>query len=173
MRRLPGHPNPVEVEIMAEIEVLIEGGNWPVEAEALVQRAAGAALSALGEDAARVSVLLTDDAAVRKLNAQFRAKDKPTNVLSFPSPEMPGDPAPLLGDLALAGETCAREALDEDKSLPDHLSHLVVHGVLHLCGYDHETAEDAEEMEALEREILASLNIADPYADTDLVGGTA
>jgi probable rRNA maturation factor len=167
----------MKVIALAEIDVLIEGGDWPPESEAIVLRAANAALAALGEAGARVSVLLTDDASVQKLNAQFRAKDKPTNVLSFPSPEIPGDPAPLLGDLALAGETCAREALEESKSLHDHLSHLVVHGVLHLCGYDHETSEEAEEMEALEREILATLTIADPYADTDPIpvfsGGAA
>jgi probable rRNA maturation factor len=158
---------------MADIEVITEAGDWPGEAEAIVIRAAQAALAAVGEEAARLCVLLTDDAAVQKLNASFRAKDKPTNVLSFPAPEIPGDPAPQLGDLALAGETCAREAREEDKTLPDHLSHLVVHGVLHLCGYDHETPQEAEEMEDLEREILASLGIKDPYAETDPVGGAA
>lgn len=156
---------------MADIEVIIEGGGWPPEAERLVERAASAALEACGELGARVCVLLTDDAAVQKLNGQFRAKDKPTNVLSFPAPEIPGDPAPQLGDLALAGETCAREARDEGKSLPDHLSHLVVHGVLHLCGYDHETPEEAEEMEDFEREILNGLGIADPYAESEPAGG--
>lgn len=158
---------------MAETEVLIEGGGWSQEAVGLVQRAAQAALEACGEPDARLCVLLTDDAAVQKLNAQFRAKDKPTNVLSFPAPEIPGDPAPQLGDLALAGETCAREAAEEDKTLPDHLSHLVVHGVLHLCGYDHETPEEAEEMEDFEREILCTLGIADPYADSEPAGGVS
>lgn len=158
---------------MADIEVIIEGGGWPPEAERLVERVASAALEACGEPDARVCVLLTDDAAIQKLNAQFRAKDKPTNVLSFPAPEIPGDPAPQLGDLALAGETCAREARDEGKTLADHLSHLVVHGVLHLCGYDHETAEEAEEMEDFEREILSTLGIADPYAESEPAGGAS
>lgn len=158
---------------MADIDIVTEGGGWPEGAEATVLRAATAALAACGEDSATLCVLLTDDEAVQKLNAQFRGLDKPTNVLSFPAPEIPGDPAPQLGDLALAGQTCAREAVDEGKSLPDHLAHLVVHGVLHLCGYDHETTGDAEEMEAFEREILASLGIADPYADGELAGGVA
>lgn len=158
---------------MADIDVIIEGGNWPSESEQLVQRAASAALDACGEPEARLCVLLTDDGAVQKLNAQFRAKDKPTNVLSFPAPEIPGDPAPQLGDLALAGETCAREAQEEGKTFADHLTHLVIHGVLHLCGYDHETTEEAEEMEDFEREILSTLGIADPYADSELAGGAA
>lgn len=158
---------------MAQIDIVMEGGGWPEGAQAIVLRAATAALEACGEGGATLCVLLSDDAAVQKLNAQFRAKDKPTNVLSFPAPEIPGDPAPQLGDIALAGETCAREALEERKSLPDHLSHLVVHGVLHLCGYDHESDEDAEEMEAFEREILASLGIADPYAEGERAGGAA
>lgn len=158
---------------MADIDVITEAGGWPGEAEALAVRAANAALGTLGEEEARLCVLLTSDAAVQKLNANFRGKDKPTNVLSFPAPEIPSDPAPHLGDLALAGETCAREAAEEGKTLADHLSHLVIHGVLHLCGYDHETNEDAEEMEALEREILAALGIADPYADTEIAGDAA
>lgn len=158
---------------MAETEVMIESGGWSEESEKLVQRAVSAALEACGEPEARVCVLLTDDAAVQKLNAQFRGKDKPTNVLSFPAPEIPGDPAPQLGDLALAGETCRREALEEGKTVQDHLSHLIVHGVLHLCGYDHETPEEAEEMEDFEREILRGLGISDPYADSDPAGEAA
>lgn len=107
-----------------------------------------------------VSVLLTDDAEVKTLNADFRAKDRPTNVLSFPAPDFA---APHLGDVALALETCAREAKDQGKTLGDHLSHLVAHGVLHLLGWDHEIEAEAEAMEALEREVLAGLGIADPY----------
>ncbi len=108
---------------------------------------------------------------MQRLNSTFRGKDKPTNVLSFPAPPMPpgaGDADSLfLGDLALGYETCAAEALAEEKSLGDHLAHLVVHGVLHLMGYDHETEAEAEEMEGRERAILASLGIADPYAGAE------
>ena len=103
--------------------------------------------------------MLTDDAEVRQLNARWRGKDKPTNVLSFPA----GDPV-LIGDVVLAFQTVKREAAEQGKHFGDHLSHLVVHGALHLIGYDHVKARDAEAMEALERRVLAGLGIADPYA---------
>ena len=100
-----------------------------------------------------------NDAAVRKLNARDRRKDKPTNVLSYPSGERP-----FLGDIVLARQTVWREARQQNKTPAAHVSHLVVHGTLHLLGYDHETSEaDAERMEALERRILARMGIADPY----------
>jgi probable rRNA maturation factor len=159
---------------VAEIEVLFEAEGWDIlpEAEAIARRAGLAAIAAEdGDPQAAVAVLLTDDAAMQRLNSTFRGKDKPTNVLSFPAPPMPsgmGDAESLfLGDLALGYETCAAEALAEGKSLGDHLAHLVVHGVLHLMGYDHETEAEAEEMEERERVILASLGIADPYAGAE------
>lgn len=159
---------------VAEIEILFEAEGWESlpDAEAIAQRAGLAALAAEAADpGAAVAILLTDDAAMQALNAQFRGKDKPTNVLSFPAPPMPagaGDAESLfLGDLALGYETCAAEALADGKSLGDHLAHLVVHGVLHLMGHDHETEAEAEEMEGRERAILASLGIADPYAGAE------
>lgn len=153
----------------ARVELAIEAEGWRriADPEALVGRAVEAALAGHDVGAATVSVLLTGDDAIRKLNAGFRAKDKPTNVLSFPAPEIPGDPEPVLGDIALAFETCAREAEAEAKGFEAHVTHLVVHGTLHLLGYDHEDETEAEEMEALEREILAGLGIADPYAELD------
>lgn len=154
--------------IQAEIDILIEAEGWNGVAglEALIRRAVGTALASVEDtEGARVSVLLTDDAAIQKLNAGFRGKDKPTNVLSFPAPEIPGDPEPMLGDLALAYETCAREAEEEAKTIADHLTHLVIHGTLHLLGFDHEEEAEAEEMEALETALLAGLGIADPYAE--------
>ncbi|MBA4807285.1 rRNA maturation RNase YbeY [Brevundimonas sp.] len=144
---------------MIEIEIEAEAWTGAVpEAEAVVSRAAEAALGSVAGD---VVVLLTDDAAVRDLNARFRDKDRPTNVLSFPAPE---SAAPHLGDIVLAYGVCAAEAEAQGKTLSDHLSHLVVHGVLHLLGRDHEDDVEAEEMEAEEREILAGLGVADPYA---------
>ena len=112
-----------------------------------------------------VSLLFADDATIRVLNRDWRGKDKATNVLSFPPPDtgFPEGPEPM-GDIALALETVTREANDEGKPFADHLAHLLVHGFLHLAGYDHETDEEAEEMEALERSILATLAIPDPYA---------
>ena len=119
-----------------------------------------------------VSVRLTSDAEVHALNRDYRGKDKPTNVLSFPmvEPELieaiatGGEGELLLGDLVLARETCAAEAGDKAIPVEHHAAHLVVHGTLHLLGYDHETGDDdAEAMEAVERAALASLGIADPY----------
>ena len=143
---------------MIEIEVEAEAwtGALP-DVEAVVERAAQAALGAVQGD---IVVLLTDNAAVRDLNGRFRDKDKPTNVLSFPAPE---NAFPHLGDIVLAYGVCATEAEAQGKTLADHLSHLVVHGVLHLLGRDHEDDAEAEEMEAEERDILAQIGVADPY----------
>jgi probable rRNA maturation factor len=142
------------------IEVEIEADAWVealADAAAVAERAAVAALGTVEGD---VVVLLTDDAAVQDLNARFRGKDKPTNVLSFPAAE---SAAPHLGDLVLAYGVCVAEAEAQGKSLADHLAHLTVHGVLHLLGRDHEDEAEAEAMEAEERDILASLGVADPY----------
>jgi len=127
---------------------------------AATRRATSPVLFGTGEEPG-VSLLLTNDLAVRALNAQFRRQDKPTNVLSFPAPT---NPERFLGDVALAFETCAREADEQGKPLAHHLQRLTAHGVLHLLGYDHVTDAEASEMEGLERVILAGLGIADPYA---------
>lgn len=119
------------------------------------------------------SLLLTSDAEVQVLNREWRAKDKPTNVLSFPMIEredllaLAADgPPEMLGDIALAHETCAREAAEKGVALEHHAAHLLVHGLLHLAGFDHEISpEDATEMEALETKALALMGIADPYCD--------
>lgn len=118
------------------------------------------------QPAPELSLVFTDDAEIKLLNAGWRGKDKPTNVLSFPAfPTTIGDRLPpMLGDIILAFGTVRREAELEAKSFDDHVRHLIVHGVLHLLGYDHETDVDAEAMEAIERRALARLAIADPYA---------
>ena len=120
---------------------------------------------------AEVSLLLSGDAEVRAMNARWRGQDKATNVLSFPAarPDGLAEGAPL-GDIALAYETLAREAEAGGVPLADHYRHLVAHGFLHLIGYDHETDEDAERMEALETRILARLGVPDPYADGAVIG---
>ena len=143
------------------IEVEVEDDAWleVTGVEAVVARAAEAALEPSSSGRA-VDILLTDDATVRDFNARFRGKDAPTNVLSFPAPK---SALPHLGDIALAHGVCAREAAAQGKALADHLSHLVVHGVLHLLGYDHEADGEAQAMEGLERAVLAGLGIADPY----------
>jgi probable rRNA maturation factor len=147
----------------AALEVEIVGGSplWRGR-EDMLANALAAAAAAEGK-AGAVSLLLGDDAAIIALNREFRGKDAPTNVLSFP-PAGPGNEPGFLGDIALAAETIAAEAEFQGKSFDNHAAHLVVHGFLHLIGYDHEADADAEAMEARERAILASLGIADPYA---------
>lgn len=154
-------------------EILVVADCWRAEAdaEAVIHRAIAAAAGMVDEDTgdAELAIMLTDDAGIRTLNANWRGLDKPTNVLSFPAlqptgPCMPDDPPRMLGDIAIAYETLRREADDERKTFDHHLSHLAVHGFLHLIGYDHETDGEAEEMESLERQILARLGIPDPYA---------
>ncbi|NVN85638.1 MAG: rRNA maturation RNase YbeY [Rhodopseudomonas sp.] len=159
-------------------EVLIVAECWQAEpeAEATVLRAIAAAAETVDADTgdAELAIMLTDDSGIRTLNANWRGIDKPTNVLSFPALQPPGgiepDDAPrMLGDIAIAFETVRREADDEQKPFVNHLSHLAVHGFLHLVGYDHETEAEAEAMENVERQILAGLGIPDPYADQDRV----
>jgi probable rRNA maturation factor len=157
-------------------EVLVVADCWQTEpdADAVIQHAVAAAAEIVNEDIgeAEIAVMLTDDAGIRTLNSNWRGIDKPTNVLSFPalhqaSPGGPDDAPRMLGDIAIAYETTRREADDEQKPFDHHLSHLAVHGFLHLIGYDHENDDDAEAMETLEQEILAQLGIPDPYADRD------
>lgn len=155
------------------IDVSVEAGDWPSKEvlQALARGAIDAATVRLGLSRfdSELSILFTDDAAIKTLNAAWRGKDKSTNVLSFPSVGIaPGDdPGPLLGDVVLAGETVFSEAALEGKSVDDHLRHLIVHGFLHLLGYDHENDTDAEEMEAAETAILADMGVSDPYSDRD------
>lgn len=153
---------------MVDLDISITASAWGDsvgDVFALAEAAVDAALARAGvTGAVEVSLLLTDDAEQRDLNRDHRGKDSSTNVLSFPAGFVPpAGPRPL-GDISLALETVVREAGDQDKSVEDHLSHLLVHGTLHLLGCDHTDDVEAEEMEALEREILAGLGIADPYA---------
>ena len=152
------------------IEVEVEDPAWTSalpDAVALVERAAAMALGTVEGD---VVVLLTDDASVQEINARFRDRDQPTNVLSFPAAD---SAAPHLGDLMLAHGVWAAEALAQGKSLADHLTHLTIHGVLHLLGRDHVDEAEAEAMEAEERSLLASLGVADPYRPHDPSHGDA
>lgn len=149
------------------LTIEVEHDGWAAVDE-LEWRARQAVQAALAGQARRgeILVLLTSDDDVRELNRTWRGKDKPTNVLSFPFPQdaplPPGETRPL-GDVALAFETVEMESATQGKTLRDHTLHLIVHGTLHLLGYDHETEAEAETMEALERRILASLGIEDPY----------
>ncbi len=157
------------------VDVVVEADGWPAEADLLVLVEAAVAAAAvraeagaIGDGPAEVVVAFADDARVRDLNRDFRGKDSPTNVLSFPAPDdLPGPGPRALGDVILARETVAAEAAAEGKTLENHVRHLVVHGFLHLLGYDHETDAEAERMERLETEVLASLGVPDPYGSTE------
>ena len=158
-------------------EILVTADCWHREsgAENAIHRAIETAAAMVDADTAdaELAIMLTDDAGIRTLNNTWRGIDKATNVLSFPAlqPEGPSDDdmPRMLGDIAIAYETTRLEADAEHKPFDHHLSHLAVHGFLHLVGYDHETDDEAEVMEGLEREILAQLGIPDPYAHDDQV----
>lgn len=170
-----------ESDPLLDLTVLVEDVRWEqalpgnrAALDELVALAVNAAVMGAEEDDAPLSlaVVLADDARVADLNKTYRGKDGPTNVLSFaardyavqaPEPEE----AENLGDVVLAMETCWREAETQGKPLRDHLCHLIVHGVLHLLGYDHQDDDEAEDMERLETEVLAGLGISDPYAGGD------
>jgi probable rRNA maturation factor len=143
--------------------------NWPALARSAVHAAIAHSRHA-GLSDSEVSVKFTSDEEVRALNATWRGKDRATNVLSFPmAAESELASAQLLGDIVLAYGVCAAEARDKPVAIETHAAHLVVHGTLHLLGYDHETSEeDAEEMERVERRALASIGIDDPYHVTEV-----
>ena len=175
---LPGEDPPAEAEPPESLGVAIvaEAGDW--RAFAARDRAIAAAAAALTRHprcsrarGATASVVLGDDALLRSLNRTYRGKDRPTNVLSFPFQAPPGaEPVRYLGDVVLAAETVLREAGEQGTAPEHHLQHLVVHGLLHLLGFDHEDDAQAEAMELLEAQILSALGIADPYrADPDRV----
>ncbi len=162
-----------------DIQIAVETDGWADETslEALALRVLGAAETYMAAKEGQpfpmqpteVSLVFGDDEMIREINAEWRNKDKPTNVLSFPAfPVTPGKmPGPMLGDIIIARETVEREAVELDKSFEDHLTHLMVHGFLHLFGYDHIEIDDAEKMESLETRILAELGLSDPYAGQD------
>ena len=161
-----------------QLEIDIE--DWPSgDWEALADRAIVAlstVATELGNARLAVSLLFTSDAEVHALNREWRERDKPTNVLSFPMLERaelldlaPDGPPVMLGDIAVAAETCAREAAEKGIPLDHHTAHLIIHGLLHLAGYDHvHSDEEAEAMEAMEIAALAKMGIPDPYGDRDL-----
>lgn len=154
---------------MTEIDISIEDTRWGAREplHALAAKAVAATFARLDftDVSSELSLVFTDDATIRQINAEWRRKDKATNVLSFPAfPVQAGEkPGMMLGDIILAYETVKQEAAAEQKPFDHHLMHLLVHGLLHLVGYDHENSDEAERMEQLEREILHSLAIPDPY----------
>ena len=153
-----------KVRATAKIDVLVESKLWKnaKNAEPVIRRAIAEAAATLSTPAAELAIVLTDDSAIRLLNRTWRGVDAATNVLSFPTGRTGGNRL-LIGDIVLAYETVAAEALAEGKPFAHHLAHLAVHGFLHLLGYDHERKKDADAMERLERDILQRLAIPDPY----------
>ena len=152
------------------IDVLVESPLWDKEPEAsaTVERAINTAAETIEAPAGEVVVMLTDDETIRALNRDWRKIDKPTNVLSFPAVKTPGIEPIMLGDIVIAYETLQRECSEEDRVFLHHLAHLAVHGFLHLMGYDHQDDSGAEAMEQLESNILARLDMPDPYLARDL-----
>lgn len=158
------------------VDIIVASHLWSRRpgARSLVRRAINAAAAAVASSG-EVAVLLTDDASIRTMNREWRHKNVPTNVLSFPSPATPASrtATPLLGDIVIAYETTEREARDERKAFAHHLAHLAIHGFLHLLGYDHVRVGQAERMEELEVAILAHLDVPDPYAGRAVVARKA
>lgn len=150
-----------------KIDLVVDSELWKPAAgtTSILRRAVREAAAALSTNAAELAIVLTDDSAIRLLNRQWRGINKATNVLSFPIKQFHGHP-PLIGDIVLAHETIAREARAQGKPFAHHLAHLVVHGYLHLMGYDHRHTEEAEAMENIERAILRRLAMPDPYRPT-------
>lgn len=157
------------------VDLVIEDERWlDADLGALAERAAQVTVAHLGIDPPEVVVMGCNDDRIAALNDRFRGRAKPTNVLSWPSVEPPArEPGtvpvppvgPELGDIAISYDTCAREAEQQGKTMAEHVTHLLVHAILHLAGYDHEADADAETMEDAERSILARLGIADPYRE--------
>jgi probable rRNA maturation factor len=165
----PSRKGAAASSVKLEVEIERHGDAWREAAfnRGLIEQAARAAIRAappLPQGTYQVTLVLTDDAEMRALNRTWRGKDAATNVLSFPAHEKVKGPG-LLGDVAIAYETVSKEALAQHIAFDDHVAHLVVHGVLHLIGLDHIEEAEAERMEAIERTALASLGIADPYAN--------
>lgn len=157
---------------LPQIDIAVEAGKWPDETiltDCLAKgvAAAGKTASLKWPEEAELSVVFTDDAAMTELNGQWRNKPNPTNVLSFPGGDVVVGEASdmMIGDLVFAFETVQKEALEQGKDFENHLLHLIVHGYLHLFGYDHLDEQEAEQMEALEIAALAELGIDDPYKD--------
>ncbi len=158
---------------MSTVDISFPCPGWQARHEAIAEAAERAARAVLddrgaGEDHAdyEISIVMADDAFIRELNRNWRNIDKPTNVLSFPADDADDHGPRMLGDVVLAHETIAREALASGTPMLDHVTHLIIHGTLHLLGFDHESEQEAGEMEALESRLLARLGIADPHAIT-------
>ena len=160
--------NPPQIDV--QIDVIVRSARWRKRptAKTIVKKAVLAAAEAVSTRPIELAIVLSDDSAIRALNRNWRGKNAPTNVLSFPAaaPGKARAASPYVGDIVIAYQTTAREAAAEGKPFNHHLAHLAIHGFLHLLGYDHDNDRDAQKMERLERRILKRLAIPDPYAPT-------
>jgi probable rRNA maturation factor len=166
--RKRGKPKPID----PAVDVMVQSRRWTAQprAASIVRKAIAAAAKAASTRRAELAIVLTDDSAIQALNREWRGHDAPTNVLSFPAQQQTraqrGAPV-ALGDIVIAYQTTAREAVSEGKPFRNHLAHLAIHGFLHLLGYDHETDGEADAMERLEVRILKRIDVPDPYAFRD------
>ena len=177
MSKAPARTAPRRGRPKVQIDIIVRSARWRKHstAKTLVKKAVLAAAKAVSTSPIELAIVLSNDSAIRALNRDWRGKNAPTNVLSFPVHGRPAgqrragkrsNRSPYIGDIVIAFETVAREAKAQDKPFGHHLAHLAIHGFLHLHGYDHENDREAQEMERLERKILAGLAIPDPYAST-------
>ena len=160
--------NPVELELQLDIQIAVEKENDLPTEEQLSQWASAALITRTEYEEPELTIRIVDEAESQELNFEYRGKDKPTNVLSFPFEAPAHVPIPLLGDLIICKQVVEREAIEQGKALTSHWAHMVIHGCLHLLGYDHIEDEEAEEMEAIEKIVMAKLGLDDPYKNDEI-----
>jgi probable rRNA maturation factor len=173
-RTTRARPRPLRPQVAPEIDIMVDSPLWKARRglKAVLQRAISEAAAMAATSGGELAIVLTDDSAIRALNRDWRGQDRPTNVLSFPAHAQPASlprrgRVRLLGDIVIAYETMAREALAEQRPFRHHLAHLAVHGFLHLVGHDHVVGAEADAMEALEIAVLARLKVPNPYLTRD------
>jgi probable rRNA maturation factor len=160
---------PTELELQLDVQLAVENENDLPTEEQLSTWVSAALLKRTEHEEPELTIRIVDEAESQELNNEYRGKDKPTNVLSFPFEAPAHVPIPLLGDLIVCKQVVEREAIEQAKTLTSHWAHMIVHGCLHLLGYDHIEDEEAEEMEGIERVIMNELGFEDPYKDDDSV----
>jgi probable rRNA maturation factor len=165
MTKLNPVATPLEIELQLDVQLAVDKENDLPTRKQLTQWAMAALISRTEYEDPELTIRIVDEAESQQLNFEYRGKDKPTNVLSFPFEAPAHVPIPLLGDLIICKQVVEREAIEQGKTLTAHWAHMTVHGCLHLLGYDHIEDEEAEEMEGTERIIMAALDFEDPYKD--------
>jgi probable rRNA maturation factor len=160
--------NPTKLELQLDVQLAVEKENDLPSEEQLNTWANAALVTRTEHEEPELTIRIVDEAESQELNFEYRGKDKPTNVLSFPFEAPAHVPIPLLGDLVVCKQVVEREAIEQGKTLTAHWAHMIVHGCLHLLGYDHIEDEEAEEMEGIERVVMADLGFEDPYKDDEV-----